>query len=84
MSGYCRERVHNTKRKSRGAGKGVGGIGGRLGEGSEGSGRAEIIGIRGKMEEKGDIIAPTSYRALCFAPKCADTASMMIKEAIEP
>jgi len=28
-----------------------------LGEGLEGSGRVEIIGIRGKMEEKGDIIA---------------------------
>jgi len=38
-------------------GKGVGGIGGQSEEGSERLGRAEIIGIKGKMEEKGDIIA---------------------------
>jgi len=48
MSGHHRERVHNTKHKSREAGKGIGGIGGRSGEGSEGLGRAEIVGIKGK------------------------------------
>jgi len=50
------------KHKSREAGEGAGGIGGRSGKGSEGSGRAEIVGIRGKMEEKGDIIA----QSLCY------------------
>jgi len=49
-----------TKHKSREAGegiRGIGGIGGRSEEGSEGSGRAEIVRIKGKREEKGDIIA---------------------------
>ena len=45
------------KHESRGAGEGVGGIGGRSEEGSERLGRAEIVGIKGKGEEKGDIIA---------------------------
>jgi len=47
------------KHKSRGAGKGVGGVRGWSGGGSEGLGRVEIVRIRGKMEEKGDIIALT-------------------------
>ena len=57
MSGHHRERVHNTKHESRGVGEGVGGIGGRSEEGSERLGRAEIVGIKGKGEEKGNLIA---------------------------
>jgi len=50
------------KHESRGAGEGVGGIGGRSEEGSERLGRAEIVGIKGKGEEKGDIIATGPLR----------------------
>jgi len=57
------ERVHSTKHESRGAGKGTreseeerkrSGIGGKVSERPEG---AEIVGIKRKREEKGDIIA---------------------------
>jgi len=57
MSGHHRERVHNTKHESRGAAEGVGEIGGWSEEGSERLGRAEIVGITGEKEEKGNIIA---------------------------
>jgi len=70
------------KHKSRGVGKGVGGIGGRSGEGSEGSGRAEIIRIRGKMEEKGDIITKGWKKVILSqettSPLCADVSRAVL------
>jgi len=64
------ERVHNTKHESRGAGKETRGleerqarsrIGGRVSERLEG---AEIVGIRGKRGEKGDIITKKTNKYL--------------------
>ena len=57
------ERVHSTKHESQEAGEGTresegkrkrSGIGGKVSERPEG---AEIVGIKGKRGEKGDIIA---------------------------